>query len=271
MTTETGCLVAQEPARPDSLPLVRVSGVALHAISESRCVRWVIDALGEGQGGWVVTANLDHLRRLLTDADYASLCRDATLMVADGMPLIWASRLQGTPLPERVAGSNLISSLSAAAAERGRSIYLLGGAPGTAEAAAQVLKHQMPKLRVCGTSCPTISPENQTSSVAELAEELRLLNPDIVYVALGSPKQEILIQDLRDRLPRTWWLGVGNSFSFLCGHVHRAPIWVQRVGFEWLHRLVQEPRRLGRRYLLDGCPFAVRLLFGAALRRIRSD
>jgi N-acetylglucosaminyldiphosphoundecaprenol N-acetyl-beta-D-mannosaminyltransferase len=186
------------------------------------------------------------------------------------MPLIWASKLQGTPLPERVAGSNLISSLSAAAAERGRGIYLLGGATGTAEAAADVLSQRYPKLRVCGTCCPTIDFEDGADGVAAVTENLRQAKPDIVYVALGSPKQEVLIDRLRDQLPGAWWLGVGNSFSFLCGHVHRAPLGVQRAGFEWLHRLIQEPRRLGRRYLIDGCPFAVKLLVGAAIQRLKS-
>jgi len=270
-TRSASTLAEKEPNRPDPLPVIRVHGVALHAISESRCVQWVVDALEVGRGGWVVTANLDHLRRLVGDAEYTSRCRDATLVVADGMPLIWASKLQGTPLPERVAGSNLISSLSAAAADRGRSIYLLGGATGTAEAAAGVLSKRHPKLRVCGTCCPTIDDiENGADSVAAITDDLRQSNPDIVYVALGSPKQEVLIDRLRDQLPGTWWLGVGNSFSFLCGHVHRAPLWVQRTGFEWLHRLIQEPRRLGRRYLVDGCPFAVRVLFGAAIQRLKS-
>lgn len=263
-------LAASDSGRSEALPVVRIHDVALHAISEARCVQWIVNALDAGHGGWVVTANLDHLRRFSGNNDYTELCRDATLVVADGMPLIWASKLQGTPLPERVAGSNLISSLSAAAAAQGRSIYLLGGAEGTAKAAAEVLTRRHSTLRVCGTCCPTISLENGGDSLSVIVENLSRSKPDIVYVALGSPKQEVLIDRLRDRFPEIWWLGVGNSFSLLCGHIPRAPLWAQRVGLEWLHRLIQEPRRLWRRYIIDGCPFAVRLIIGAAWQRLRS-
>ena len=121
------------------LPLVDLLGIKLHAITELDCIRYVLGQMDRGRGGVLVTPNLDHLRRYLCDVNFGALVAEADLVVADGMPLVWASRLQGTPLPERVAGSNLISTLSAAAAERGRSIFLLGGSAGTAEGAAQVL------------------------------------------------------------------------------------------------------------------------------------
>jgi N-acetylglucosaminyldiphosphoundecaprenol N-acetyl-beta-D-mannosaminyltransferase len=239
------------------------------AINERQCVDLATDGNGHHAGGWIVTANLDHLRRMVRQRSYGELCRAATLVVADGMPLVWAARIQGTPLPERVAGSNLISSLSAAAAARGKSVFLLGGAPGTAEAAANVLTERYPALRVAGTHCPPVGFEHDSQQLAELTEALRQAQPDIVYVALGSPKQERLIAELRPVLPGAWWMGVGISFSFLCGDVKRAPRWMQRLGLEWVHRLVQEPRRLARRYLVDDLPFAVRLLGGAAWRRAR--
>ena len=252
------------------VPTVQLAGVELHALTEAQCVRQVIDESLAGRGGWIVTANLDHLRRLARQSEYAQLCAGATLVVADGMPLIWASRIQGTPLPERVAGSNLITTLSAAAAERGRSVYLLGGSPGTADAAAAVLRQQYATLRVAGTHCPEMGFDQDPAHVSQLGERLARARPDIVYVALGSPKQERLIQALRRSLSGTWWLGVGVSFSFLCGDIHRAPQWMQRSGLEWVHRLVQEPGRLARRYLVQGCPFAARLLAGAVRRRLET-
>jgi N-acetylglucosaminyldiphosphoundecaprenol N-acetyl-beta-D-mannosaminyltransferase len=260
--------MSTEPAAASALlPTVAVHGVDFCAISETQCVRHILDQLDAGRGGWAVTANLDHLRRLVKDDSYRRLCEPATLMVADGMPVVWASHLKGTPLPQRVAGSSLIWTLTEAAATRRRSVFLLGGEPGTANAAAEALVRRCPGLAVAGTYCPPLGFDRDPDQIERLAAAVSAATPDIVYVALGSPKQERLIGDLRGRLPRAWWLGVGISFSYVCGHVRRAPAWMRHIGVEWLYRLVQEPRRLARRYLVDGCPFAVRLLYGAAVER----
>lgn len=243
---------------------IELLGVAIDAVRESECVEHVLREIAAGRGGWVVTPNLDHLRRLVNERGYRELCAGADLFVADGMPLVWASKLQGTPLPERVAGSDLISSLTRGAARAGRSIFLLGGDPGTAEAAARILVERNAGLVVRGTACPAPGFEKDESSLRALRTQLVDAQPDIVYVALGSPKQERLIAELRPILPRAWWLGVGISFSFVTGDVKRASPLVRRLGLEWLHRLVQEPRRLFKRYLVHGIPFALRLL-GASL------
>jgi N-acetylglucosaminyldiphosphoundecaprenol N-acetyl-beta-D-mannosaminyltransferase len=253
----------------DALPAigsVKLRGVSIHRLTEGACVERICTALSKGRGGTVVTPNLDHLRRCATDATFRSLVADAELVVADGMPLVWASRLQGTPLPERVAGSNLIISLSAAAAAHGHSVFLLGGAPGTAQLAGEVLRTRFPHLNVAGTCCPSEGFERDPRHVSALAEQLRTTRPDIVFVALGSPKQEKLIERLRPTLPQAWWLGVGISFSFLCGDVRRAPVWMQSAGLEWAHRLAQEPRRLFKRYVVSGLPFAADLLARSAVK-----
>ena len=238
-------------------------------MTEEQAIQHILDELDAGRGGWVVTHNLDHLRRRVRDRSFAGLCADATLVVADGMPLVWASRLQHTPVPERVAGSNLTFNLSAAAAARGRSVFLLGGVPGTAKAAAAALRARYPKLVVAGTYCPSMGFEATPEQMCRLRTVVVETAPDIVYVALGSPKQERVIRELRTDLPKAWWLGVGISFSFVSGQIKRAPMWMQRSGLEWVHRLSQEPQRLGRRYLIDGIPFAIQLLAGSAWERVR--
>jgi N-acetylglucosaminyldiphosphoundecaprenol N-acetyl-beta-D-mannosaminyltransferase len=187
------------------------------------------------------------------------------------MPLIWASRLQRTPLPERVAGASLLWSVAAAAARRGRAAFVPGGYPGRADAAASVLRERYPALCVALTLFPTAGFENDPQSLADLIARLRAAAPDIVYVGLGKPKQDVLIRQLRLRLPQAWFVCVRISFSFVCGVVLRAPVWMQRLGLEWLHRLAQEPRRLGIRYLVHGLPLAAGLLGGAAIQRLRSD
>jgi N-acetylglucosaminyldiphosphoundecaprenol N-acetyl-beta-D-mannosaminyltransferase len=245
---------------------VELFGVRLHALSAEQCVSHIASELAAHRGGWVVTPNLDHLRRLLVHRSFRELCARASLCVADGMPLLWASRLQRTPLPGRVAGSDLIFSVSAAAARDGRRVFFLGGDAGTAESAARVLEARYPGLVVAGTRCPPLGFEKDRAYLARLIDELMQARPDVVFVALGSPKQEAVIDELRAHLPEAWWLGIGISFSFVCGAVKRAPSWMQKIGLEWLHRLVQEPRRLARRYLIEGLPFAAYVLGRSAWR-----
>lgn len=253
---------------PAALPAVNLLGVRVHAMTERATIDHILAELDRARGGWVVTPNLDILRRCVRDRAMRDLAHEATLVVPDGMPLIWASRLQGTPLPERVAGSNLVSSLSSAAASAGRSVFLLGGDPGVAESAGAELLRRFPGLRVAGFHCPAMGFENDETQLRAIEDALSAADPDIVYVALGSPKQERLIRRLRGAFPRAWLLGVGISLSFLCGEVRRAPRWMQRVGLEWLHRFLQEPRRLARRYFVDGVPFAIELFTRAGFARL---
>ncbi len=251
-----------------ALPEVELEGIGLHALSESECVEHVLDELDAGRGGWVVTPNLDHLRRTRREREFRELYEEATLRVVDGQILVWALALQRTPIPGRVAGSDLISSLSRGAAERGRSLFLLGGNPGTAQKAAAVLRERHPGLAIAGTECPSSGFEKDPLAMARLSRQIHQARPDIVFVALGSPKQELVIRHLRHDRPEAWWLGVGISFSFLCGEIGRAPLWMQLAGLEWLHRLGQEPLRLGRRYLVHGLPYAAGLLVSCAVRGI---
>jgi N-acetylglucosaminyldiphosphoundecaprenol N-acetyl-beta-D-mannosaminyltransferase len=254
------------PSRISALPSATLSGTRMHAIGQQGCVQLVLDELDAGRGGWIMTVNLNHLRLSVLHPDYAATIRRATLVVPDGMPLLWASRLQGTPLPERVPGCELIWSLSEGSARRGRSVFLLGGNPGTAEGTATILQATYPGLQVAGALCPERGFEQDEHRMAQIRQALIDARPDVVFVALGTPKEEYWINAIRETLPAAWWIGVGGGFSFACGEVPRAPLWMQRAGLEWLHRLTLEPRRLGRRYLLEGVPFAM-TLFGEALRR----
>jgi N-acetylglucosaminyldiphosphoundecaprenol N-acetyl-beta-D-mannosaminyltransferase len=186
-------------------------------------------------------------------------------VVADGMPLVWASRLQGTPLPERVAGSNLAWSASAVAANRRAAVFLLGGNPGVATEASRRLVAAVPGLRVVGTFSPPFGFERDPGAVPEMVQRIAESEARMVLVGLSFPKQELLIEQLRRACPDVWFLGVGISLSFIAGDVGRAPRWMQVHGLEWAHRLSQEPRRLAKRYLVHGLPFALRLL-GSALQ-----
>lgn len=252
-----------------SPPQVRLAAVTLDAITEQECVGRLFDALEEGRGGWIVTPNVHILRRCSKHAAERRLLRKADISVADGMPLIWACRLQGTPLPGRVAGPDLLVAIAAEAARRSRSLFLLGGEPGTAEATATFLSHEYRTISIKGTYCPDFGFELREDAFDTILQILESAAPDIVVVALSFPKGEAIIDRLRGALPQTWWIGVGNTFSFLCGRVRRAPRWMQACGLEWAHRVWQEPRRLWRRYFLECTPFAVKLLIGAIVSRFK--
>ncbi len=254
-----------------SLPSIDLMGVPLHALSTEETLTRVITEAQARRGGWVVTPNLDILRQLVTNTATRDLCSGATLFVADGMPLIWASRLQRTPLPERVTGSDMVFSLTQRAAEAGLRLSLVGGdimPDGTrvADIAASKLRERFPALTIASVDAPPYGFDD--TYIAGLTQRLIDARPDIVYVAIGFPKQEKLIARLRPHLPTAWFLGIGISFSFVTGDVQRAPRWMQRVGLEWVHRMAQEPGRLAKRYLVHGLPFAARLLLTSAWRGV---
>jgi len=186
------------------------------------------------------------------------------LSIPDGMPLVWASRLLRAPLPERVAGSDLVPALIERAAERGWGVYFLGGAPGAAALAAEVLVKRLPALRIVGIDAPRFDPSAPAEDQAGVVARVREAKPDLVFVAFGAPKQEIWIHRWRDELRPAVMLGVGASLDFLAGKIPRAPRWMAKSGLEWVYRLSREPKRLWHRYLVRDPKFL--MVVGRALR-----
>lgn len=211
-----------------------------------------LEAIEQGHGAWVVTANLDYLARARKDPSLRSLLQQASIVVADGAPVAWLARIAGARHTTRLAGVDLVAHLFERSRRPLRAV-LYGSTPPVAEAAAARLQAAYPNAHVVGIVCPPFAertPEQEESEQALLGE----LAPDVVLVALGCPKQEHLIARYREACPRALWIGVGGTFDFYAGRRRRAPRFVQRVGGEWLVRLAQEPRRLWRRYLLDDIP-----------------
>jgi N-acetylglucosaminyldiphosphoundecaprenol N-acetyl-beta-D-mannosaminyltransferase len=264
-----------EPPRSRSLEshlsMIQLLGMQIASCSEPELLDTLFAALARQRGGWLITANLDFLRRYYKEPRMQALYSQADLRVADGMPLVWAAALQGTPLPERIAGASLLEPLAERAARDGRSIYFLGGNGNVAEGAAAALRQEFPALRVAGFSSPWLPAEPDDAAVEPTRQALTEARPDIVLVALGSPKQEWLISKLRRSLPAAWFIGVGMSFSFATGDMPRAPRWMQRSGLEWVHRLLSEPRRLGKRYLWHDAPFGIELLGRSLLSRLKNE
>lgn len=244
-------------------------GIELDRLDEAATIELALDGLRERIGGWICPTNLDVLRQCVEVPSLRDLVNEADLVVADGMPLIWASRLAGQPLPGRVPGSSLIETLPRAAAAVGASVFLLGGNPGVAAEAADRLSAANPTLSIAGVRCPAFGFERDANELAAIEDHLEDAQPDIVFVGLGFPKQEYLIKRLRTVLPRAWFVSCGISFSFVSGEIVRAPHWVQQAGLEWVHRLAQEPRRLFRRYVILGLPFLGRVAMDALASRAR--
>ncbi len=231
---------------------MRLMGAPMDVVTEAYAVRTIVNAAQAGRGHWTITANLDHLRRYHRDPAAKDLLDDADLVVADGMPLIWASRLAGEPLPERVSGSSMVWSICEAASARRQSVFLLGGDPGVAERAADIFRHAYPDLQVAGTACPPLGFENNAQAIERIRRQVTEATPRIVFVALGFTKQDLLIRTLRNSLPHASFLGVGISLSYATGDVSRAPNWICRLGLEWAYRLSHEPTRaLARRYIVE--------------------
>jgi N-acetylglucosaminyldiphosphoundecaprenol N-acetyl-beta-D-mannosaminyltransferase len=248
--------------------LVRVGTVSVMPMTEADVADHVSTAWQHGEGGSILTVNVDILRSLSRNTELAALAEESEIVVADGMPLVWAASLAGYTVPERVTGASLVSTLAEAAAGSSRSVFLVGGEPGVPEAAGRALVERFPGLRIAGTDSPPFGFEKDPQQLAALVDRIAAARPDLVLVGLGFPKQERLIARLRPLLPGAWMLGCGAGIPFAAGQFRRAPAFLQRIGAEWLHRLLLEPRRLARRYLLHDLPFAILLLTTALAMRV---
>ena len=227
-----------------------ILGVPIHDVTEREVVAWAIERARSGRPGHVVTSNLDFLYQAHRDPEMHRIHVEADLVIPDGMPLIWLSRVLGPPLRERVAGSDLVPLLAEAARDHGLSVYEVGAAPGVAERALRLLQERDPGLRVAGCEAPPAAPVHGMDD-EDLVRRLEAARPDFLFVAFGAPKQEKWIRLHDDRLRAAVMIGVGGSLDFLAGTQARAPRWTHRLGLEWLWRMMSQPRRLFRRYRDD--------------------
>jgi N-acetylglucosaminyldiphosphoundecaprenol N-acetyl-beta-D-mannosaminyltransferase len=203
---------------------------------------------------------VDHLCRLQSDELFRRAYAHSFLTLADGVPVVWASRLMGAPIREKISGSDLVHWLSAHCAERGHSVFLFGAADGVAEKAGRLLQARYPGLRIVGSYSPPIGFEKDPARNSIALEQLRASRADLCFIALGSPKQEIWMHDHVGATGIPVLLGIGAGLDFVAGVSRRAPVWVQRIGLEWFWRLCHDPRRLAKRYLIDDSLFFL-LLF----------
>lgn len=251
-------------------PRIQVGNLDIDALTENEVIDVVRKAWVAGHGGSIIPVNIDVARAAARQPTLGQLIAAGSLVLADGMPLVWAARVRGDRLPERVAGSSLLFSLTEAAATDGRSVFLLGGAEGVPAKAADALRARFTNLRIVGTDSPPFGFDQTDEGIHKAVSSVSAAAPDLVLVGLGFPRQEQLIERLRLAHPEAWYLACGGGIPMAAGMVSRASPLMQRLGLEWVHRLALEPRRLAGRYLRDDLPFAIRLLAQSAVRRFTS-
>ena len=218
---------------------INILGVAFDALTLGEAEERADALLCSGAGGYNVTANPEIVLRCREDAAYAAAVNGAKLVLADGVGDLCAARILGTPLPGRVAGADLVPRLLARLAERGGSVFLYGARPGVAERAGESLQSACPGLRIAGTENGYISDETA------LLEALEREKPDLLLLGLGAPRQELWMARNRQKINAVM-IGVGGLLDVFAGDIPRAPESWQRLGLEWLYRLLREPRRFKR-------------------------
>ena len=218
---------------------INILGVAFDALTLGEAEERADALLCSGAGGYIVTANPEIVLRCREDAAYAAAVNGAKLVLADGVGDLCAARILGTPLPGRVAGADLVPRLLARLAERSGSVFLYGARPGVAQRAGESLQSACPGLRIAGTENGYISDETA------LLEALEREKPDLLLLGLGAPRQELWMAENRQRTPAVM-IGVGGLLDVFAGDIPRAPESWQRLGLEWLYRLLREPRRFKR-------------------------
>lgn len=230
---------------------VRLCHIQVHNVNMPEAVGAVEEMLAGDGGRYVVPVNVDVLVRSEKNPVLLRAIEGAHLVLADGMPLVWMSRLFKTPVKERVSGSDLVPALCRVAAEKGYTVFFLGGREGVAKQAAENLARQLPGIRVVGVHAPSFGFMEDPAEIAEVNQMISRAAPDLLIVCLGCPKQERFILENRRRYRAGVSICAGATVDFLAGSAKRAPEWMRRAGLEWFHRFLRDPARMFRRYFID--------------------
>jgi N-acetylglucosaminyldiphosphoundecaprenol N-acetyl-beta-D-mannosaminyltransferase len=221
---------------------VSILGIPVDDVTYDEALARMGEFVSDGRPHQVVTVNPEFIMTAQDDLDFRQILRQSHLNLPDGQGLIWAAQLLGAPLRERVTGVDTVLRLAELSSQNGYSIYLLGAAEGVAAAAARQLQNRFPELRIAGTYVGSPAPDEEDQIVARIQD----VDPDLLFVAYGAPRQEKWISRNLARLSVAVAIGVGGTFDFISGEANRAPTWVQRLGMEWLHRLAHQPWRWRR-------------------------
>src|SRR4051812_149341 len=246
------------PGEPFEIP-VALLGVPFPPLTLTQTLRRIEQMIASGRPHYIATANVDFLVQARSDIELHRVLFEADLVICDGQPLVWASRWLGSPLPERVAGSDLVPELIRLSAEKGYRIFFLGGSPEVAEQAVVRMKERHPGVNICGYHSPPYD-KLLDMNHEQIAQKIKEAQPDLLLVSLGCPKAEKWMFMHYRSLGVPVAIGVGGTIDFLAERLKRAPVWMRRSGAEWIFRLLQEPRRLYSRYARDAREFGIGIL-----------
>jgi len=231
---------ALQEERASPLREARILGVRVHRVGMDAALERIEGLIRRAEPSLVITADANAVLIALEDAEFRALMETAALVTPDGFGLLWAGKRLGQPFPERVSGVDLVEQLTRLSHEKGYRLYLLGAAPGVAERAAQNLLVRYPNAQIVGAQHGYFTPADEPAIVAHIAAA----RPDVLLIGMGMPRQEKWAWRHRDQLGAPVLMGVGGSFDVYGGVVKRAPQWLQRIGCEWLWRLIQDPRKI---------------------------
>jgi len=249
---------------------VRVGTLELDALSRPQALDAIIELVRAGRGGTVFTPNVDHIVQAEHDQAFCDAYSRTSLSLVDGTPVLWAARLLGTPLPEKLSGSDMFDPLLERAVREKLRVVLLGGGPGVGELAAKNLRLRWPDLQLVDTLAPRLG-LSASEEERVCVERLRQAKADLIFVCLGAPKQELFSDRNRQLLAPAVLVCFGAAVDFAAGTLPRAPAWVSSAGLEWAFRLGREPRRLAARYLLRDPEFLKIVALQALSRDARTE
>lgn len=225
-----------------------VLGVGIHGLNLQSAVELMELAVGSRRRGYVCVTDVRAVIEAQDDPAYLQVLNNSFLTVPDGRPAVWVGRAQGRARMNQVAGPDLILRFCELSSRKGYSQFFYGGAPGVAEQLKDNLSRRYPGLNVVGTYTPPFRPLNEPEE-REICDLFASLKPDVTWIGLGAPKQEFFMARYLNRLDTTLMVGVGAAFDMHTGRIGDAPQWIKPLGLAWVHRLIQEPRRLWKRYL----------------------
>ncbi|MEE4453953.1 WecB/TagA/CpsF family glycosyltransferase [Novosphingobium resinovorum] len=241
------------------VPATRVLDVPVSTVNMPVAVATILDWIANRNAQYICVRDVHGVMRAQDDPALMAIHDGAGLITPDGMPLVWTLHARGYKTADRVCGADLVAALCEGGLATGARHYFYGGKPGVAERMAAELLRRFPGMKIVGMGTPpfrALTPEEDLQAT----EEISAAQPDIVWVGLSTPKQEYWMRDHVGRIPGATLVGIGAAFDFYAGDVKRAPEWMHKSGLEWLHRLVSEPRRLWRRYLVMAPKFVFKVL-----------
>ncbi|HEY3931400.1 MAG TPA: WecB/TagA/CpsF family glycosyltransferase, partial [Verrucomicrobiae bacterium] len=238
---------------------VNVLGVGISVLNLQTALDAIANAVRERRKGYICVTGVHGVMEAQEDATFRKILNEAFLCTPDGMPMVWAGKLNGHREMSRVYGPDLMLDVCAWSETNGCRHFFYGGADGVAELLAKNLKARFPKLQVAGTFAPPFRPLNAEEE-KQLQATVHAAGPDILWVGLSTPKQEKFMAQYLSKLDVTLMIGVGAAFDFHSGRVKQAPRWMQQRGLEWLHRLCREPRRLAMRYFKNNPLFLLKIM-----------